>query len=317
MNLLFALIPLLAVVDTAHLDKKFPLSPPHHYEQHISDAKMGYEERWEKFASDRTFTLWTPGRSKESIAEEYENLRSLRRKAWFIEEGSFWRSNPDYLIAEDLISHDYVREPNCVPFEYNKACNYYNGSIMQIGDLQFLALMGPRDQDVPRFFRLLMDASVAGIVRLTPAFEGTTSKCHPYWENRLVNDRLQITYYDLPAASIPYFAFEGWLDNTGTAADKLFEFTQKILNSWDPAAGPLAVHCTNGVGRTGTVIAAIALLDQAERQIKSGIAPQDIQVSVEETVLRLSLQRFFQCAQTPQYESLYRILELYVDSFDS
>lgn len=79
-------------------------------------------------------------------------------------------------------------------------------------------------------------------------------------------------------------------------------------------SGPLAVHCTNGVGRTGTVIAAIALLDEAEKQIESGVPIDQIQISVEETVYKLSLQRFYMCAQIPQYESLYRVLELYVNS---
>jgi len=313
MNILFAIFSLLGVYDfSLLLHEATPFSTPNHFEQQFSRADLEFQMRWLQFAEDRQFTLWTPGRSKESLAEEFGNLVQTRKNAWFVEQDKLLRSHPDFAIAEELIYRDCVRESNCIPFNYNKACPYYNGSLVQAGDRRFLAMMGPRDQDVHSFFRLLLDASASALVRLTPAFEGSVSKCHPYWEGRSGDCKLQIPF-GKTSYPIPYFAFEGWLDNTGTGPEKLYEFVQKIRKAHNPASGPLAVHCTNGVGRTGTVIAAIALLDEADRQVGAGIPRDQIKVSVEETVLRLSLQRFFMCAQIPQYESLYRVLELYVN----
>lgn len=307
MNLLFSLF---AASLTISAGKALDFSSPHHYEQRFAQAAEDFQIRWETFAQDRAFTPWTPNRSATSIAEEFERLHALRREIWFLEEG---HSHPDYKTADELILYDRVRAPDCIPFEYNKACSYYNGSLIQVGARRFVALMAPREKDLFAFFHLLHDAPLAALVRLTPAQEGTLSKCYPYWEEREAEQNLQIPHPEKPLLTLPYFALEGWLDNRGISPETLLQFVQKVRSFWD-SSRPLAVHCTNGVGRTGTFIAALLLLDEIDRQLQTGVASQDIKVSVEETVLRLSLQRFFMCGQISQYETLYRLLELYLDN---
>ncbi len=314
MHLIFAIFPFLAAIDPGILNEQTPFSPPYHFEERYWDVKMDFGMRWEKFAEGKEFVLWTPGRSDESLAEEFARVKAMREDTWFVDKGVLRRSDRDFVIAEDLIAHDCVRESNCIPFEYNRACSYYNGSLVQSDQRRLIAMMGPREKDVHSFFRLLMDASVSALVRLTPAWEGEVSKCYPYWEERVEEGYLQIPL-GKKRYPIRYFAIDNWIDNQGNEPIELYRLVQEVRKGHDPSTGPLAVHCTNGVGRTGTVVAAIALLDEAEKQIHTGVNPKDISVSVEETVLRFSLQRFFMCAQIPQYQSLYRILELYVNSF--
>src|SRR3989344_7298921 len=141
MHLFFALFPLFASFDPSLLREITPFSSPSHFSEKYAEADREFQMRWEKFSQGRTFTSWTFGRSSESIAEEFKRIQALRINTWFVENEKLWRSHPDFVIAEELIYCDCVRESNCIPFNYNKACSYYNASLVHIDSRYFLAMM--------------------------------------------------------------------------------------------------------------------------------------------------------------------------------
>lgn len=75
----------------------------------------------------------------------------------------------------------------------------------------------------------------------------------------------------------------------------------------------LAVHCSAGVGRTGTFIAAFLLLDEIDRQLKSGVKKDKLKLSIEETVYKLSLQRAYLVGETSHYVNLHHLVSLYLE----
>ena len=101
------------------------------------------------------------------------------------------------------------------------------------------------------------------------------------------------------------FHLTSWPDHgVPESVSPLMKFHQQMLNSCNTRGGPLLVHCSAGVGRTGTFIALDIALEQAN---KEGI------VDIPGIINRLREQRM-KMVQTEVYMSLY-IQYLFI-SFD-
>ena len=190
-----------------------------------------------------------------------------------------------------------------------------------MGNYRFLALEGPKPEHVSQFFNLLLNHRVTQVVRLTPAMEGNESKCAPYWENKTALENGK-SYLLVPQSTqgsglpyrIPYFYVDIWLDHAPGLPDLLLDLTCALRDSVSNTQDPLiAVHCSSGVSRTGSLIAAYLLVQDIDRQVKQGIHPRKVRISIEKIVAQLSLQRPHAVGQPKQYETLYRMVDLYVD----
>jgi protein tyrosine phosphatase len=71
---------------------------------------------------------------------------------------------------------------------------------------------------------------------------------------------------------------------------------------------PIVVHCSAGIGRTGTLIALYFLITLSEQQIK---ATQPVSLSIFGTVRSLREQRFGAVQTAEQYDFIYEFLKLY------
>jgi|GEM_PF-2929878 len=139
------------------------------------------------------------------------------------------------------------------------------------------------------------------------SYEGVAKKCHPYWEGLLFPESDGAWRLEIPsergAHSIRAYDLAHWRDHQGIAPAELLDLILKIRGELEEIQGLLAVHCSAGVGRTGTFLAALAIVDAIDR---------DELFSVEEIVYRLSLQRIQSVAKAPQYVTLHRLAELYL-----
>lgn len=258
-------------------------------------AKSQVEERWQTFQSNRKFREFKPGKSDAQLKEEFEEICKIRSSIW---------KEAIYKRAEHLIAEDLVRAPGCAAFHYNNTVPYYNASTIFLGDRTYIACEGPRSKDIPAFFRLLASQGITHLVRLTGSFEGWSKKCHPYWDGYITESEGN-HYLNIPTDtgiySLRAFQMDDWRDHQGIDPNALLKMTLETRKSLGD--GLLLAHCSAGVGRTGTFLAALAILDALENG-----AP----LSIEELVYRLSLQRIHTVAKPAQYITLHRMAELYL-----
>ncbi len=98
------------------------------------------------------------------------------------------------------------------------------------------------------------------------------------------------------------FHFTGWPDHGVIDSGKLAEFIQLISNYKNTK---IAVHCSAGIGRTGTVITLLDLYDQVSRGAE--------RVSVLSTAIEVRRFRPGMIQTTGQYQLVYDTLCVLLD----
>ena len=76
-----------------------------------------------------------------------------------------------------------------------------------------------------------------------------------------------------------------------------------------PNARPIVVHCSAGIGRTGTLITLFNLMSEVDNFVAS---KQEIKISVFNTIRKLREQRFGAVQTLEQYDYIYRFILAYI-----
>lgn len=95
--------------------------------------------------------------------------------------------------------------------------------------------------------------------------------------------------------------------------DKLHLYRENFKNRKARKHEIIAVHCSAGVGRTGTFIAAFCLLEKIDEQLAKGIAPENLQINIAKLFVYLNLYRPWLVSRPLQYITLYRTAEWYIN----
>lgn len=266
---------------------------------HFKLVKEQVEKRWRDFQSYRNFEPFRPGKSNEALEIEFENIQEIRKQIW---------ETPDYAPAKILLELDLVRAaPECTAFSYNNTTPDYNASSLFLGERLYIACEGPRLKDVDSFFKLLKSCKITHLVRLTDAFEEKVEKCHSYWDNILSEASDGQHFLNIPDKTTPYpiraFDMAHWRDNQGVDPKELLTLVLQVRKEIVGPDKRLLVHCSAGVGRTGTFLAALKIVDAIDR---------GEYFSIEEIVYQLSLQRPHSVGKSSQYVTLHRLAENYL-----
>jgi len=301
--------------------RTFPSLPQLKRETKFNEVQTRFEERSNLFLKGKHFHNWTPNKPQAAIVEEFKQISEWRHHTWFSERaGETLISRQDFMIAQDLLEKGLYRRPHLIAFQYNQTDGSYNSSTIILNGYRFLALEAPTLQHTPAFFKLLQNHRVTQLVRLTPASEQGIERSAPYWINRLKSNTQKNHFLHIPIAGsrrtlpVRYYAMDTWLDHQGVDPAALLKLITRVRAETDPNNGLLACHCRCGVGRTGTFIAGYLLLQEIDKQLAAGIKKGAVEVSIEKIVMQLSLQRFYMVARVDQYLTLYRLVDLYLNS---
>nr|XP_014343789.1 PREDICTED: receptor-type tyrosine-protein phosphatase epsilon [Latimeria chalumnae] len=194
---------------------------------------------------------------------------------------------------------------------------------------KFIAAQGPKPETVSDFWRMIWEQKSAVIVMLTNLKERKEEKCHQYWPDQgcwtygnirvSVEDVIVLVDYTIRKFCIQpqvcdgckaprlvtQLHFTSWPDfGVPFTPIGMLKFLKKVRTVNPPFAGPIVVHCSAGVGRTGTFIVTDAMIDMIHAEQK---------VDVFDFVSRIRDQRS-QLVQTDmQYSFIYQaLLEYYL-----
>uniref|UniRef100_A0A7N8XBY3 protein-tyrosine-phosphatase n=1 Tax=Mastacembelus armatus TaxID=205130 RepID=A0A7N8XBY3_9TELE len=232
---------------------------------------------------------------------------------------------------------------NIMPYETTRVClqpirglegsDYINASFIDGYRQQkaYIATQGPLAETTEDFWRMLWENNSTIVVMLTKLREMGREKCHQYWpaersaryqyfvvdpmaeynmpqyilrEFKVTDARdgqsrtvRQFQFTDWPEQGVPKSG-EGFIDFIGQVHKTKEQFGQD---------GPISVHCSAGVGRTGVFITLSIVL---ERMRYEGV------VDIFQTVKMLRTQRPAMVQTEDEYQFCYHAALEYLGSFD-
>ncbi|XP_071117373.1 uncharacterized protein [Haliotis cracherodii] len=183
------------------------------------------------------------------------------------------------------------------PYNYNRVVlrdvsddrgeDYINASYLDgyKGEKRYIAAQGPyRPEVVVDLWRMIYQEEVTTVVMVTGLVEAGKMKCLQYWpeqgtltygditvtketETRLANYTVtKLSVYAKKEGKIhhvDHFHYTSWPDHGVPDTSALLEFMWRVKVTARQQTQPVIVHCSAGVGRTGTYIAIESLVDQA------------------------------------------------------
>lgn len=316
-----ALVVVLAICAPAVQAFPMPALSKKSVEGKFVAAEQGFAERWQSFSKDKNFSVFSNKLTDEQILAEFDKVIVTRNAVYYENPGQQpLFSTQDFERSQELLVGEFYKNPHTIAFTYNYSHPSYNSSNVTLNGHRFLALEGPqKPEHVKHFKRLLINYDVKKIVRLTKDVEAGVFKSENYWEgnSKQQENGQQLLTYILPEEqegqpySFTYYAIDNWEDNTGIDPKVLLDFVQQVRK--DYKFGELiAVHCSAGVGRTGTFIAAFLILEEIDKQLKSGVRPDKLNLSIEELVYKITLQRAYLVGEKSQYLTLYKVVQEYL-----
>ncbi|XP_062858967.1 receptor-type tyrosine-protein phosphatase epsilon isoform X2 [Trichomycterus rosablanca] len=278
----------------------------------------------------------------ENLEEEYR-IRSADDGKLFREkynslpvgtpQGTYDEANKDE-------NKDKNRYPNILPYDHSRVVltqvdgiphsDYINASYIDgfKDKNKFIAAQGPKQETVADFWRMVWEQKSATIVMLTNLKERKEDKCYQYWPDKgcwtygnvrvAVEDITVLVDYTIRKFCVQYASdgsktprlvtqlhFTSWPDfGVPFSPIGMLKFLKKVKQVNPSYGGPIVVHCSAGVGRTGTFIVIDAMIDMMDTEQK---------VDIFAFVSKIREQRS-QLVQTDmQYSFIYQaLLEYYL-----
>ncbi|XP_058584320.1 receptor-type tyrosine-protein phosphatase S isoform X4 [Neofelis nebulosa] len=253
------------------------------------------------------------------LSQEYESIDPGQQFTW--EHSNLEVNKPKNRYA-NVIAYDHSRvilQPieGIVGSDYINA-NYVDGYRRQNA---YIATQGPLPETFGDFWRMVWEQRSATIVMMTRLEEKSRIKCDQYWPNRGTETYgfIQVTLLDTielatfcvrtfslhkngssEKREVRQFQFTAWPDHGVPEYPTPFlAFLRRVKACNPPDAGPVVVHCSAGVGRTGCFIVIDAMLER--------IKPEKT-VDVYGHVTLMRSQRNYMVQTEDQYSFIHEAL---------
>ncbi|NXY11627.1 PTPRV phosphatase, partial [Pteruthius melanotis] len=258
--------------------------------------------------------------ANQAFFQEFEELKEVGKEQSKVE-------------AELPANVSKNRYPHVLPYDHSRVklsqlgedphSDYINANFMPgyTSQQEFIATQGPLKKTIEDFWRLVWEQNVCNIIMLTVCMENGRVLCDHYWPS----DSAPVSYGQVRVHLLTQSSSEEWtvrefkLWHEGLRAERFVshlhytawpdhgipESTTSIMTFRELVreriqstkdAGPTLVHCSAGVGRTGTFIA----LDRLLQQMK-----QEKVVDIFGVVYTLRMNRYLMIQTLSQYIFLH------------
>ncbi|KAK7073147.1 Tyrosine-protein phosphatase non-receptor type 2 [Halocaridina rubra] len=225
----------------------------------------------------------------------YQRIRS---------EGTF---NLPCTAAKSSVNKNLNRYRDVLPYDHTRIVlsgtntNFINASLVKVESVNrsYILTQGPLPQTSPHFWLMVWQQKVKGIIMLNKVIEKNQIKCHQYWpvgnsdggDNTMAVSSvgLQVDLVSMDRHShynystlrltenasgdsrtILHFHYTTWPDfGVPQSPEAFYKFLNVVRASGvlEPDVGPSVVHCSAGIGRSGT----FCLVDTVLMMISKGL----------------------------------------------
>ncbi|KAM9283620.1 receptor-type tyrosine-protein phosphatase C isoform 2-T2 [Morus bassanus] len=277
----------------------------------------------------------------EQLLDMYKRKIADEGRLFLDEFQSIPRVFTKYSIKEAKKSHNQNKNRyiDILPYDHNRVelseipgdpgSDYINASYIDgfKEPRKYIAAQGPKDETTDDFWRMIWEQKATIIVMVTRCEEGKRNKCAQYWpsmengsatygdiivkinESKTCPDyviqKLHITNGRERTAGrdVTHIQFTSWPDH-GVPEDPhlLLKLRRRVNALSNFFSGPIVVHCSAGVGRTGTYIGIDAMLEGLDAEGR---------VDVYGYVVKLRRQRCLMVQVESQYILIHQALVEY------
>ncbi|XP_078021002.1 protein tyrosine phosphatase receptor type Db isoform X12 [Epinephelus lanceolatus] len=228
------------------------------------------------------------------FSQEYESIDPGQQFTW---ENSNLEVNKPKNRYANVIAYDHSRvilsSIEGVPGSDYINANYIDGYRRQNA---YIATQGPLPETFGEFWRMVWEQHTANIIMMTkleeksrmPSYFFSKVKCDQYWPTRgtetygliqvTLLDTVELATYSVRTFAlyksgsnekreVRHFQFTAWPDHGVPEHPTPFlAFLRRVKACNPPDAGPMAVHCSAGVGRTGCFIVIDAMAERIKHE---------------------------------------------------
>ena len=222
--------------------------------------------------------------------------------------------NYTYKVARMLDNRSKNRYRDVSPFDHSRVklingpSDYINSSlvVMEKADRKYILTQGPLPNTSGEFWQMVWEQNSKAVIMLNKVIEKGTRKCHQYWplelnkpmvfpdelfqitvvketdkQNFLIRELELLNIENSEMRTIVQFHYVAWPDFGVPESPTAFLGFLECVRSYnvlDSNCGPAVIHCSAGIGRSGT----FALVDTCLVYLE-----KNVQFDIKQTLLEM------------------------------
>ncbi|XP_046747961.1 phosphatidylinositol phosphatase PTPRQ [Diprion similis] len=252
------------------------------------------------------------------LSNEFQLLQTLSVDLQMSTNVASLQANRKKNRYTDILPYDFSRVKLEI-VDNDPNTDYINASFVHgySGAVEYIASQGPKEETTYDFWRMIFQYNVKVIVMVTQLVEKGKEKCHQYYPNMRehfeyeditirCSTQLDFVFYTQrnivlqkgnDRRTLMHLHFKEWSDH-GIPDDvhSMVQFCQIVRRHINESKSVAVIHCSAGVGRTGTLMAIDILLQQIRDNKK---------LDVFGTVFNLRKDRINMVQTESQYAYIY------------